>query len=192
MSPGPAFPPQIALQPLPYVDRLGTRSLPDIDLAVIHCTELPDMALAREYGERVLYPDAGTGASGHWYVDRDGAIAEYVPPGRIAHHVRGWNARSVGIELVNRGRYPHWYDSRHQAMDEAYPDTQIDALMSLLRHLAATLPALRLIAGHEDLDTERIAASDDARRTVARKCDPGPRFPWRRVLEAVPLRRLVP
>lgn len=192
MSPGPASIPQIASQPLPYVDRLGTRPLSDIDLAVIHCTELPDMALAREYGERVLYPAAGTGASGHWYVDRDGAIVEFVPAGRIAHHVRGWNPRSVGIELVNRGRFPHWYDSRHQAMDEAYPDAQIDALLLLLRHLASALPALRSVAGHEDLDTARIAASDDPARTVARKCDPGPRFPWPRVLDAVPLQRLVP
>ena len=71
--------------------------------------------------------DSGTGASGHWYIDRDGTIVEYVPAGRVAHHVRGHNAQSVGIELVNTGRFPDWYGSRHQAMDEPYTDAQIAA-----------------------------------------------------------------
>ncbi|NZA26364.1 N-acetylmuramoyl-L-alanine amidase [Luteimonas sp. SJ-92] len=192
MPPGPASALAIAPQPLPYVDRLPLRPLSDIDLAVVHCTELPDMAMAREYGERMLYPEAGTGASGHWYVDRDGAIVEYVPAERIAHHVRGWNPRSVGIELVNRGRFPQWYDSRHQAMDEPYAAAQIDALVALLLHLRTVLPALRLIAGHEDLDTDRVAASDDPALEVPRKRDPGPLFPWARILAAVPLTRLRP
>lgn len=185
----PTSAPRIALQPLPYVDLLARREASDIDLVVIHCTELPDLAMAREYGERLLY-GSGTGASGHWYVDRDGAIVEYVPAARIAHHVRGHNARSVGIELVNRGRFPHWLDSRHQQMDEAYPDPQIEALLGLLAHLHATLPGLRAIAGHEDLDLERVAASDDPARTVARKRDPGPLFPWTDVLARVPLTRI--
>jgi N-acetylmuramoyl-L-alanine amidase len=49
-----------------------------VELVVIHCTELPDLAIAREYGERALY-DNGTGNSGHYYIDRDGAIYRYVP-----------------------------------------------------------------------------------------------------------------
>ena len=103
--------------PLPYESRLAERPLSQVDLVVIHCTELPDLATAREYGERVLY-DSGTGNSGHYYIDRDGSVHVFVRPGRVAHHVRGYNERSVGIELVNAGRYPHWLDSRHQAMDE--------------------------------------------------------------------------
>jgi len=182
----PASAPAITVQHLPYVDRLGRRAVEDIDLVVIHCTELPDMATAREYGERILYPEAGTGAAGHWYVDRDGSITEYVPAERIAHHVRGWNPRSVGIELVNAGRYPHWYDSRHQAMTEPYPQIQVDALVALLRHLGDALPGLRRIAGHEELDTDRVQASDDPAVTVARKVDPGPLFPWAGVLAQVP------
>lgn len=185
----PTSAPRIALQPLPYVDLLTTREIADIDLVVIHCTELPDLAMAREYGERLLY-DTRTGASGHWYVDRDGTIVEYVPATRVAHHVRGHNARSVGIELVNRGRFPHWLDSRHQQMDEAYPHPQIEALLGLLAHLHATLPGLRAIAGHEDLDRDRVAASDTPARTVARKRDPGPLFPWTDVLARVPLTRI--
>ncbi len=179
-------PPRIQLQPLPYVQRLGERAGTDIDLVVIHCTELPDLAMARTYGERVLY-DSGSGNSGHYYIDRDGSIVEYVPVDRIAHHVSGYNPQSIGIELVNTGRYPHWLDSRHQAMDEPYPDAQIAALIDLLQHLCTTLPSLHHIAGHEQLDTRDVEASDDPERRVPRKRDPGPLFPWPRVLAAVPL-----
>jgi len=176
--------------PLPYVHKLALRGRGDIDLAVVHCTELPDLAMAREYGERVVHPESGTGNSGHFYIDRDGSVHAWVPVERVAHHVRGYNPRSIGFELVNRGRYPDWFDSRHQAMDEAYPDPQVDALVALLRGLAGELPALRFIAGHEDLDVERVAASDDPTLRVPRKRDPGPLFPWPRVLASVPLTRL--
>ena len=177
--------------PLPYVLSLDARPLNAIDSVVIHCTELPDMATAREYGERVLYA-AGTGNSGHYYIDRDGRIEEYVPPMRIAHHVRGWNPRSVGIELVNRGRYPDWLDSRHQAMDTPYPDVQIDALIALLQWLGGQVPTLTQIAGHEDLDQAEVPASNDPSILVRRKLDPGPQFPWAAVLSEVRLQRIIP
>lgn len=181
----------VRIQALPYEHLLASREVATIDLVVIHCTELPDLAMAREYGERVLYTD-GTGNSGHYYIDRDGGIVRYVAHERIAHHVRGYNPRSLGIELVNRGRYPHWLDSRHQAMDEPYPDAQIDALARLLRQLAATLPALRFVAGHEELDTAREPASDDPALSVPRKRDPGPLFPWQALMTQVPLQRFAP
>ena len=175
---------------LPYAGALAARPLGDIDLIVIHCTELPDLAMAREFGERVLYADSVTGNSGHYYIDRDGSIAEYVDPGHVAHHTRGYNARSVGIELVNTGRYPEWLDSRRQAMDESYTDAQIEALIHLLNDLSTLIPSLTLIAGHEDLDLDEVEASDDPGLKVRRKRDPGPRFPWQRVLADVPLQRL--
>ncbi len=177
--------------PLPYINTLVERSLTDIDTVVIHCTELPDLATARSYGERVLYED-GTGNSGHYYIDRDGRIEEYVPPTRIAHHVRGWNPRSVGIELVNSGRYPDWLDSSHQAMEEPYPEVQISALIALVNALCQHIPTLTQIAGHEDLDRDWVAASNDPSVRVARKRDPGPRFPWEGVLAMLPLRRIAP
>jgi N-acetylmuramoyl-L-alanine amidase len=182
----------VRIQPLPYEPLLAPRPLSAIDLVVVHCTELPDLATAREYGERVLYPDSGTGNSGHWYIDRDGDTVRYVEEARVAHHVRGYNPRSVGIELVNRGRWPHWLDAGHQAMAEPYPEAQVQGLVELLRTLQARLPALRWIAGHEDLDSEEVPATDDSGVRVRRKRDPGPMFPWHTVLGAVPLERLPP
>lgn len=189
MQSAPA-PLSIHADPLPYAPRLQARSPGQIDLVVIHCTELPDLATAREYGERVLHPGSQTGNSGHFYIDRDGSTHCWVPVERIAHHVRGYNPRSIGIELVNMGRYPDWLDSRQQTMDEAYPDAQIAALVALLQQLQAQHPSLTSIAGHEDLDTHEVAASDEPDKRVPRKRDPGPRFPWQQVLAATALTRL--
>src|SRR5207342_2470172 len=115
--------------PLPYEDKLPARPVDQIDLVVIHCTELPDLVMAREYGERVLY-DSGAGNSGHYYIDRDGSTHCFIESTRIAHHTRGYNPRSVGIEIVNTGRYPDWFDSRRQAMTEPYTEAQCSALIS--------------------------------------------------------------
>jgi len=182
--------PGIRDHPLEYASRLQTRALDSIDLLVMHCTELPDLATAREFGERVQHADQQTGFSGHFYVDRDGSVHAYVPIDRIAHHTRGCNARSVGIELVNLGRFPDWFDSRRQEMTEPYPSPQIASLLALVGTLRAKLPALRWIAGHEDLDRGCVAASDAPGLQVFRKRDPGPRFPWQEVLGQSGLERM--
>ncbi len=176
---------------LPYEERLEARFAGQIDLVVIHCTELPDLAMARRFGEEVRYPESQTGNSGHYYIDRDGAVHQYVRNERIAHHTRGYNPRSIGIELVNIGRYPDWLDSRRQAMDEPYTEAQVVALIELLRQLQIDASMLRWIAGHEDLDTTEVAATDDSTCMVRRKRDPGPLFPWGRILDAVSLKRMV-
>ena len=180
----------VLVDPLPYEARLPARPLADVDLVVVHCTELPDLPMARVYGERILYADSGTGNSGHFYVDRDGSVHRYVATDRTAHHTRGYNPRSIGIELVNTGRYPHWLDAGHQAMREPYPEAQLAAFDALLAALCASHPALSFIAGHEDLDTGEVAASDDPAVMVRRKRDPGPMFPWNRVLSRTRLQRL--
>lgn len=175
---------------LPYASLLETRTPEEIDLVVVHCTELPDLKAARDYGERIHYPGSGTGHSGHYYIDRNGVVELWVPENRIAHHVRDFNHRSLGIELINAGRYPDWFHSANQVMRESYPDIQIDALLTLLTGLAERLPALRYIAGHEDLDTGTVPASDNPDLTVQRKRDPGERFPWDQVLSQCGLKRL--
>lgn len=180
--------PVIVERPLTYAAQLDERAVEAIETVVIHCTELPDLATAREYGERVAYA-SGTGNSGHYYIDRDGLIERWIPDTRIAHHVRDFNAASIGIELVNTGRWPDWYDSRRQQPDEPYPREQIDALVALINDLRQRLPRLAHLAGHADLDRATVAASDAPEQHVQRKIDPGSLFPWDIVLAATGLPR---
>jgi len=167
---------------LAYDSLLSNRPLNTISLLVIHCTELPDLGRAREYGEKVLY-DSETGNSGHFYIDRDGQTEQWISLDRVAHHVQGYNLNSIGIELVNKGRYPHWYHSEHQESTEHYPDIQINALIKLISYLTRQLPNLKHIVGHDDLDQREIPAENDNALTVARKIDPGPLFPWQTVMQ---------
>lgn len=185
-------PPAIHTRPLAYEQHLQQRNTAAIDLVVVHCTELPDLETARTLGEHVRYPHSGTGNSGHFYIDRNGRTEQWVEIGRIAHHVRGFNERSIGIELVNRGRYPDWLHSDRQEMNEAYPDEQIGSLVNVLAWLCGTVASLHWIAGHENLDTECVAASNDPVQRVRRKLDPGPLFPWQQLMARLPLRRLYP
>ena len=106
--------------------------------------------------------------------------------------MRGYNARSIGVELVNTGRYPDWLNSQRQEMNEAYPGTQIEAFCALATALVEHLPNMKWIAGHEDLDTGKVAASDNPDLLVHRKRDPGPMFPWQTVLDQTGLERWLP
>jgi len=176
--------------PLSYVDRLDRRSLKDVEMVVVHATELPDLATARQYGERIRYEKSGTGDSGHFYIDRDGTVQMWVAPDRVAHHVRGHNTRSIGIELVNRGRWPNWLDSRQQDWQESYESQQIEALVMLVHKLRLELPGLRFIAGHDELDTGLVNATDNPAVKIRRKVDPGPAFPWAEVEASLGLERI--
>jgi N-acetylmuramoyl-L-alanine amidase len=188
------LPPELVIHnwPLPYEARLHPRALSDIDLIVIHCTELPDMKMTREFGERVHYPDIGTGNSGHYYIEENGAVHRFVAPERVANHTMGFNTRSIGIEMFNVGRYPYWGDSKHQTFTVPYTKEQIHSLLALLRQLRAEIPSLRYVAGHEDLDRRLEPASDDPKILLPRRQDPGPLFPWGEIVPTAGLERLVP
>lgn len=181
--------PDTDYNPLPYVDRLDERSAESIELVVIHATELPDLDTAREYGERIHYENSRTGNSGHFYIDRDGSVAQWVPLERVAHHVRGYNRKSIGIELVNRGRWPDWLNSRRQDWPEDYSEAQIEALIELVEKLRTKLPNLEYIAGHDELDMGVVESSDSPAIKVRRKVDPGPLFPWGAIEASVDLKR---
>lgn len=176
--------------PVPYADRLKARRRSAVTLVVLHCTELPDLPTARQYAAVIHYPDSGTGNCGHLYIDRDGQVEQYVPLDRVAHHVVGYNDSSVGIELVNVGRYPNWHASTAQEMRTPYPTVQIQRLIQVIHRLQMELPSLTHIAGHEDLDTRQVPASDNPQILVPRKMDPGPLFPWAALLEEITLTRL--
>lgn len=182
----------ITQNPLPYIDGLQSRLLDTITGVVIHCTETPDLMTARKMGEQRVYTGSGTGNSGHFYIDLNGAVEQYVPIDRVAHHVVGQNQETIGIELVNRGRWPDWLHTGSQQLNSAYPEEQIEALLQLLDYLHDDLPALHWIAGHDELDTRSVVSSDDADQLVQRKVDPGIRFPWNKVLTAISLQKEIP
>jgi N-acetylmuramoyl-L-alanine amidase len=173
--------PPVEQQALSYVDRLDQRGLDAIELLVLHATETPNLASAREFAEVIHYSGSQTGNSGHFYVDRDGRVVQYVALDRVAHHVRGHNSRSIGIELVNAGRFPNWFDSQSQDWTDSYPDEQVKALLVLIKALKAKCPNLRWISRHSDLDHREIAAEDQTDVIIRRKLDPGATFPWQAV-----------
>lgn len=183
----PAWLEQARPDPLGYQDRLDQRSLDDVDLIVIHATELPDLATAREYGEKIHYPVSQTGNSGHLYIDRDGTVHQWVALDHVAHHVAGYNSSSIGIEIVNLGRFPHWLDSRQQHWQEPVSSIQLETLIGLINELKTLIPSITSIAGHDQLDLRFVPASNDAGHQVRRKLDPGPDFPWSKVTEATGL-----
>lgn len=92
------------------------------------------------------------------------------------------NARSVGVELCNRG----WargganprFEGRHRnpaALStswESYSAPQLAALRSLVVPLCKRFPQLRYVCGHEDV-THR-----DTLGEPGGKLDPGPAFDW--------------
>src|SRR5688572_12849764 len=125
---------------LPYNDRLEQRDTSKLDLIVLHCTELPTLQMAREFGEREVLADTKTGLSGHYYLDRDGTTYRYVTDDRVARHVIGFNANSLGIEVVNLGRFPNWFHSNHQACTEPYPPAQVESVRNLLLFLKRNYP----------------------------------------------------
>jgi N-acetylmuramoyl-L-alanine amidase len=176
--------------PLPYEAHLTQRSIRSIDLVIIHCTELPDMKMTREFGERVHYPDKGTGNSGHYYIEESGTVHRFVSNDRVANHTVGYNTRSIGIEMFNVGRYPFWGDSKHQSFTVPYTKEQIHSLLALLRQLRHDLPNLHYITGHEDLDLRLEPAADDPEIMLRRRQDPGPLFPWEDIVPASGLVRL--
>jgi N-acetylmuramoyl-L-alanine amidase len=166
----------VAHRLLPFVEHLPERTLDAVQLIVIHATEEPDIEAARRLAE-----DSEEMVSAHFYIDRDGSVEEWVPITRVARHVRGSNEASIGIELVNRGRYPNHYAAKSQIPTEPFPEVQIQALEALIGDLHRLCPSITQMRAHSDLDLSVVPASDAAGQLVRRRIDPGPLFPWNRV-----------
>lgn len=100
--------------------------------------------------------------SSHLLIDREGAVTQYVPFNRKAHHAgvsrfgdrEQCNDFSIGIELEG-------------CDDEAFTPAQYDALVVVTRALLEAYPAItrERIVGHSDIAPDR-------------KTDPGPCFDW--------------
>jgi N-acetyl-anhydromuramoyl-L-alanine amidase len=157
---------------------LDARSDPDdIALLVIHSISLP----AGQFGgERVrqLFTNcldcsadpsfadlAGVPLSAHLFIDRSGAITQFVPFDQRAWHAgissfrgrSGCNDFSIGIELEGCD----WL---------AYEDAQYKVLIDVMIALLARYSRLSLdaVVGHQEI-------------APGRKSDPGPLFDWQRV-----------
>ncbi len=135
-------------------------------MVVVHYTGMKsgEAALAR-------LREPAAKVSAHYMIERDGRVFRLVAEERRAWHAgvsfwkgeRDVNARSIGIELVNPGE-EHGY--------LPFPDAQVEALTALLDGVRTRW---------EIADGDIVGHSDVA---PARKVDPGPLFPWKRLAKA--------
>jgi len=145
-----------------------------VDLLVVHNISLPPGVFGSGDVERLFtgtldaraHPFysalAGARVSAHFFIDREGAVIQFVSTVDRAWHAglstfegrARCNDFSLGIELEGTDFAP-------------FTDAQYDALVPLIALLCARYP-LRAIRGHSEI------ASD-------RKTDPGPFFDWARL-----------
>jgi N-acetyl-anhydromuramyl-L-alanine amidase AmpD len=157
----------------------GQRRTQPIDMVVIHSTGGPTCdartgkpiwvragTLAEDMRLIEAHPKLGI----HYMIDRDGTVRSSVPEDQVAHHVFGYSARSIAIELVNDG------DGR-----DPFPREQLEAVTTLIRDIAQRRGITRQgVKRHSDLDHGSMPCD----RTQRRKVDPGPAFPFEAVLDA--------
>jgi N-acetyl-anhydromuramoyl-L-alanine amidase len=150
----------------------------EITLVVLHSISLPPGQYGGDAIERLFtnrldpqaHPYFGEIAhlkvSSHYLIRRDGELVRFVPVEKRAWHAgaSSWRGRSrcndfsVGIELEG-------------TEEDAFSDSQYEALTALVRELQSRLP-LRDIAAHSDV-------------APGRKTDPGARFDWARLLASL-------
>jgi len=108
----------------------------------------------------------------HYVIDKKGQVEAGVPENQVANHAKGNNADSIGIELVNRG------DGK-----DPYPDLQLGMLVAALRSITKRWGIDKsAIVGHAAVDERHFTCGG---LEVKTKQDPGPAFPWNRVLQAI-------
>ena len=145
-------------RPSPNHDSRGDQP---VDMLVLHYT---DMLSAQEAVDRLCDPAAKVSA--HYVVSEEGELFQVVDEAARAWHAgeshwRGHNninARSIGIEIANRG-HSHDYPD--------FPAVQMQAVAALAKAiLARHAIAERNVVGHSDI-------------AFLRKDDPGEKFDWR-------------
>ena len=139
------------------------------------------------------------GLSCHFLLDNDGTIYQTMDLSLMAYHAAGFNARSIGIEICNRGdakRDPGYYRKRsvkretttvriHGHIYQCFQFTpvQVDAMRALADGLARALPNLPLeypqdTPGHqawgEIPNAVQFSGYLGHYHTTRRKWDPGP------------------
>ena len=159
--------------------RTGGQRGAAIDMIVIHSTGGPkcderthEVVWIRggELNANMRFIEAHPTLGIHYMIDRDGTLRNSVPEHQLVHHVKGYSERSISIELVNDG------DGK-----EPFPQAQIDATVELVRDIAQRRRIVRAnVKRHSDLDHSVLPCKPHQRRKV----DPGPAFPYERVLDA--------
>ena len=101
------------------------------------------------------------GLSVHYIIDRDGIIYYIVDESKMAQHAESWNARSIGIEIVNTGR-----------SNMKYTDEQYNSIKSLIKDIESRWPSIKV-------DNEHVIGHYQGSTTG--KWDPSPNFEWSRI-----------
>jgi len=118
----------------------------------------------------------GNRASANYIVGKDGSIVEAVRPQDTAWHAgtSEWNARSVGIEIVN------WGNGK-----DPFPDVQLKAVAWLCKYLMKKYPAidvkpLTTVGGHQ-----RLGDIWEHEEIMAGKIDMRANFPWQQLYNLI-------
>jgi N-acetylmuramoyl-L-alanine amidase len=186
-----AVPPLAACSSLPIVDAPAEIASGRVDHLVLHFTSLGFAESMRLLTER-----SGTPVSVHYLVPESGdptyprrrlRVYRLVDEGSSAWHagdsawrgVTSLNARSIGIEIVNRSRCVEIdpglepkTPANERCTFEDYDPAQIELVVELAR---------RILERHPGIDPEDVVGHADI--APARRADPGPRFPWRALHE---------
>jgi N-acetyl-anhydromuramyl-L-alanine amidase AmpD len=109
----------------------------------------------------------------HYLVGRDGRVLKSIDEDRVANHAIGWNERSIGIELINKG------DGK-----ENYPHAQMLSLEVLLRKLRFKYPLIKIqnIVRHSDVDKRVFKCG---LHWIKQKQDPGSKFEFKKFLKKI-------
>jgi N-acetylmuramoyl-L-alanine amidase len=153
-----------------------------VDTIIIHAIGGPDVTCPRAKLE--FTPAGGRAAvwkdyfakhdtvSIHYIIDREGNLESSIKEDEIAIHAGHSNARSIGIELVNKG----------DGVEE-YQDAAVTRLIGLIKDIRTRINiSVDNIKGHEEVDQTKFTCGG---KEYKRKVDPGPKFPWRKLKEAL-------
>ncbi len=170
--------------------KIGTKPRPVTDMIVLHSfggfdcknkqwTHFPSPRKLKTATDFLAQKHVIAGA--HIVLDRAGSLAISTPIDKIANHVYGrakkqdkhsYNARSIGIELLNHG------DGK-----QTFPEKQLDRLVSELKRLVKTYGIKRSgIVSHAAIDQRKVVCG---KKTYARRTDPGRNFPMKEILDRV-------
>ena len=143
----PPVPAAVSSMPADSMPMLRLDCIRSIDLIVVHCTasrcdrRLTPDDLEAEHRRRNF-----NGCGYHFFITREGIIFPMRPLDRVGAHVRGFNARSIGIA------YEGGLTPDGTAADTRTPD-QRQSLRFLIRQLLVLYPRCT-VCGHRDLSPD--------------------------------------